>query len=77
MFDITTARISFGKYKGTLYAEVPQDYLLWMKNNITDKPEIIANCEATIKWFNELPRDTSSPLDDIFGKRQPYDKYYG
>ncbi|WP_434579686.1 DUF3820 family protein [Sulfurimonas sp. NW15] len=29
----TSARISFGQYKGMLYNELPDSYLLWLKNN--------------------------------------------
>lgn len=27
------ARISFGQYKGMFYAELPDTYLIWLKNN--------------------------------------------
>ncbi|UCM99223.1 DUF3820 family protein [Sulfurimonas sp. SWIR-19] len=29
----SSARISFGQYKGMLYSELPDSYLLWLKNN--------------------------------------------
>jgi len=28
-----SARISFGQYKGMLYSELPDSYLLWLKSN--------------------------------------------
>lgn len=28
-----SARINFGQYKGMLYNELPDSYLLWLKNN--------------------------------------------
>jgi DNA polymerase III subunit epsilon len=30
-------RISFGQYKGMLYSELPDSYLLWLKNNHNGK----------------------------------------
>ena len=32
-----SARISFGQYKGLLYSELPDSYLLWLKNNYVGK----------------------------------------
>ncbi len=40
----TNARISFGQYKGMLYDELPDAYLLWLKNNYAGKDrEIICS----------------------------------
>jgi len=37
-----SARINFGQYKGMLYSELPDSYLLWLKNNyIGNDREII------------------------------------
>ncbi len=30
-------RVSFGQYKGMLYSELPDSYLLWLKNNHNGK----------------------------------------
>lgn len=32
-----SARITFGQYKGMLYSELPNSYLLWLKNNYIGK----------------------------------------
>ena len=39
----TTPRVSFGQYKGMLYKELPDSYLLWLKTNYngTDKNIIL------------------------------------
>jgi hypothetical protein len=37
-------RINFGQYKGMLYSELPDSYLLWLKNNYIGKDrEVICN----------------------------------
>jgi len=40
--QIKEARVSFGQYKGMLYRELPDSYLLWLKSNYNgpDKPVI-------------------------------------
>ena len=40
----SNARIPFGQYKGMLYSELPDSYLLWLKNNYTgNERETICN----------------------------------
>ncbi|MEA1891291.1 MAG: DUF3820 family protein [Campylobacterota bacterium] len=31
------ARVGFGKYKGMFYSDIPDSYLLWLKNNYQGK----------------------------------------
>ena len=40
-------QISFGKYKGMLYSEVPDSYLLWLKKNYNgeDRELIVAELQ--------------------------------
>lgn len=35
VYTQSSLRISFGQYKGMLYSELPDSYLLWLKNNYT------------------------------------------
>jgi hypothetical protein len=40
----SSERINFGQYKGMLYSELPDSYLLWLKNNYIGKDrEVICN----------------------------------
>ncbi|MEA2073357.1 MAG: DUF3820 family protein [Campylobacterota bacterium] len=38
------ARVSFGKYKGVYFSEIPDAYLIWLKSNYSgrDRDEILA-----------------------------------
>jgi hypothetical protein len=45
-----TARIGFGQYKGVFYNELPDGYLLWLKNNYIGADKKII--EAEIKRRN-------------------------
>ncbi|MDQ7043342.1 MAG: DUF3820 family protein [Sulfurimonas sp.] len=38
-------RVSFGQYKGMLYAELPDSYLLWLKENYSGAQKNILNEE--------------------------------
>lgn len=42
LLHVSQTRVSFGKYKGMYYSEIPDAYLLWLKNNYNgkDKEEI-------------------------------------
>jgi len=40
------ARISFGQYKGMLYNEIPDSYLLWLKSNHKGKDRAIIEQEC-------------------------------
>lgn len=44
-------RVEFGKYKGMLYCDIPDSYLLWLKSNYSGKDR--DTIEAEIK-FREL-----------------------
>lgn len=44
----SSAKISFGQYKGMFYWELPDSYLLWLKNNYTGKEREII-CDEVIK----------------------------
>ncbi len=39
------ARVEFGKYKGMLYSEVPDSYLLWLKSSYMGKDREIIDIE--------------------------------
>jgi len=38
-------KISFGKYKGMFYSELPDSYLLWLKSNYNGEDRILINDE--------------------------------
>jgi len=38
-------RVDFGKYKGMLYSEIPDSYLLWLKSNYMGKDREIIDIE--------------------------------
>lgn len=44
-------RVEFGKYKGMLYCDIPDSYLLWLKSNYMGKDRDVV--EAELK-FREL-----------------------
>ncbi len=44
----SSVRIYFGQYKGMLYSELPDSYLLWLKNNYIGKDREII-CEEISK----------------------------
>ncbi|MEK6658177.1 MAG: DUF3820 family protein [Campylobacterota bacterium] len=44
-------RVEFGKYKGILYCDIPDSYLLWLKSNYSGKDR--STIEAELK-FREL-----------------------
>ena len=44
----SSAKIGFGQYKGMFYWELPDSYLLWLKNNYTGKDREII-CEEVAK----------------------------
>ena len=35
--DNNTKKVEFGKYKGMLYSEIPNNYLIWLKKNYIGK----------------------------------------
>jgi uncharacterized protein (DUF3820 family) len=39
------SRISFGKYKGLFYADLPDSYILWLKGNYSGTDREIINLE--------------------------------
>ncbi|MCK4874471.1 MAG: DUF3820 family protein [Sulfurimonas sp.] len=39
------AKVAFGKYKGMLYSELPDSYLLWLKGNYMGKDREIIDIE--------------------------------
>lgn len=45
--QIEQARIGFGQYKGMSYAELPDTYLIWLKNNYrgTDQENVLKEVE--------------------------------
>lgn len=43
------ARVEFGKYKGMLYKELPDSYLLWLKSNYKGKDRVIIDSELNFR----------------------------
>ncbi len=43
-------RVEFGKYKGVLYCDLPDSYLLWLKSNYTGKDR--ETIDAELKFRN-------------------------
>ncbi|MBA3027166.1 MAG: hypothetical protein FP820_12310 [Sulfurimonas sp.] len=45
--QVQSQRISFGQYKGMSYAELPDTYLIWLKNNYrgTDQENVLKEVE--------------------------------
>jgi len=41
------AKIEFGQYKGMLYSEIPDSYLLWLKKNYRGKDREVLDLELT------------------------------
>jgi len=40
-------RVEFGKYKGMLYSELPDSYLLWLKSNYMGKDREVIDIEIS------------------------------
>lgn len=49
-FDPTGEPVKFGKYAGTLWAELPSDYLEWAKAK-AKQPDLRKKAEATLAWM--------------------------
>lgn len=44
-----TVKVAFGKYKGMLYSEIPDAYLLWLKGNYRGKERDIIDAEISFR----------------------------
>lgn len=56
-FDPTGETLTFGKYAGARWTEVPEDYLVWLKGNATNK-DIAGKVDDTLRL--RQANDTSS-----------------
>lgn len=71
-FDPTKEHITFGKYSPekndgiiTVWAELPVDYLQWLKEN--GKPDSKAKATASLQHIEMMNKATPDPLDAVFG----------
>jgi len=46
---MTPRYMPFGKHKGEQIEDLPTDYLVWMVENLTDKPELADEAENQLK----------------------------
>ena len=44
-------KIEFGKYKGMLYSDIPDSYLLWLKSNYRGKDRDIIDAELKFRMI--------------------------
>ncbi len=44
-------RVSFGHYKGMLYSELPDSYILWLKNNYSGSQKTLLDDELSKRGF--------------------------
>ena len=44
-----TIKVTFGKYKGMLYSDIPDAYLLWLKSNYRGKERDIIDAEINFR----------------------------
>jgi len=74
-FDPQTELITFGKYSGMTWLELPDDYLTWLVKNATKK-DIKARAEATIKYKDNLSmnQDNKSWSEEMFGDKKEVEK---
>jgi hypothetical protein len=56
--DDTAVEMPFGKYKGRLISDVPQDYLEWFADNVKAKPFL---AEAVAKALGRKGEPQKSP----------------
>jgi exodeoxyribonuclease X len=52
-------RFRFGKHQGVPLAEVPTDYLEWVRNNVTDDEDVQYTARATLQQRREAARSRS------------------
>jgi phage recombination protein Bet len=71
-FDPKTETIKIGKYKGTIWMEIPKDYLEWMVQNAT-KPELKSKAQATLDYESMIQEQASKedPFDGVFDRPAP------
>jgi DNA repair protein RadC len=75
-FDPTKERIEQGKYDGSLWAELPVDYLTWMSKDGTDKAKAVATLaylDANNKQVKE--KDAFDGVFDAEISQEDKDKY--
>ncbi|MDQ1243811.1 MAG: polymerase subunit epsilon [Campylobacterota bacterium] len=44
-------RVEFGKYKGMLYCDLPDSYLLWLKSNYMGKDRDVVEAELKFRFM--------------------------
>jgi hypothetical protein len=67
-FDPTNETITFGKYAGAKWSEVPESYLHWLQGNATSR-EVASRAEATLSWRDaRTQRQEQGPsvIDELF-----------
>ena len=42
-------KMPFGKHKGEDLASIPSGYLMWLAENVSDKPELIEEVEKQLR----------------------------
>ncbi len=67
MFGLGKDRITFGKYKGTKFSELPQDYLIWLSENVTGFAKDKAIQE--LKKINSKYKENSTIIEIITSSR--------
>ena len=74
-FNPQTELVTFGKYSGMTWLELPDDYLTWLVKNATKK-DIKARAEATIKFKDNLSmnQDNKSWSEEMFGDKKEVEK---
>jgi phage recombination protein Bet len=68
-FDPTKEPISFGKYSGCMWSEVPADYLTWITGQ-KGKQENKQKAEATLKYLESMRQQQPDDFDGVFGKKE-------
>ncbi|TAK65701.1 MAG: hypothetical protein EPO24_02200 [Bacteroidetes bacterium] len=71
-FDPQNECIKIGKYAGTVWADIPQDYLNWYVKNMKGEGKTFA--EATLKWLSQrqdIAKGSSQHKGDVVSEMFP------
>lgn len=68
MFDPSKEVLTFGKYAGVFWSEVPENYLNWLKGNAA-QPEVLAKVDETLRSrvASAIPKPDDAIMDEMFG----------
>jgi hypothetical protein len=65
-FDPTKETVTFGKWSGSKWSEVPLDYIQWLAKG-ANKPDIKAKAEGTLAYLERLNEQKPPQVDPFVG----------